>query len=342
MEKRQARWTLGELASLLGGSLDGPADLPIDRPVSVDTVDPLGISFAESPEYLAQAGGVGALLLAPDSESNGKPAIRLASPRMAFGMLLALATRPLPLEPGIHPSAVVHADASIDASASIGPFVVVESGASIGPGARIFPFCYVGENCTVGAGSTLYPNVVVYQDVTIGDRCVVHSGVVLGADGFGFVWDGKQRIKVPQVGSVTIGNDVEIGANTTIDRATAGETSIGDGVKLDNLIQIGHNSSIGEHSVLAGHTGISGSTKVGKRVVMGGGVGTNDHITITDDVILGGRSGVDRDITEPGQYVGVPARPAAEGLRALLIVPRLPELLSRIRALEKKLKELEK
>lgn len=341
METRKARWTLGELAEQLGGELRGSADLPIERPVSADSDDPLGIAFAESSEYLSKAANVGAVIVGRGVEDPGRNLIKVDNPRLAFGMLLALSVKPLPIEVGVHPSAVIHESAKIDPSAAIGPYVVVEQGASIGPRAQIYAFCYVGEGCSIGAGTSLMPHVVLYQDVVVGERCLLHSGVVLGADGFGFIWDGSKRFKVPQVGTVRIGNDVEIGANTTVDRATAGVTSIGDGVKLDNQIQIGHNSSIGDHTVIAGHSGISGSTKIGKRVVMGGGVGTNDHISITDDVVLGGRSGVDRDITEPGQYFGTPARPAAEGVRAMLLVPKLPELMSRIRALEKKVKELE-
>jgi UDP-3-O-[3-hydroxymyristoyl] glucosamine N-acyltransferase len=183
--------------------------------------------------------------------------------------------------------------------------------------------------------------VVLYRDVSVGANSIIHSGAVLGADGFGYVWTGKERMKVPQVGRVVVDADAEIGANTTIDRATAGATTIGEGVKLDNLVQIGHNVSIGDHSVIAAQSGISGSTNVGKRVVMGGNVGTNDHISIADDVVLGGRSGVDRDIKEAGLYFGTPARPGAEAKRSMLIIPKLPDLLSRIRALEKKVKELE-
>jgi UDP-3-O-[3-hydroxymyristoyl] glucosamine N-acyltransferase len=183
---------------------------------------------------------------------------------------------------------------------------------------------------------------VLYRDVRVGARSVIHSGAVIGADGFGFVWDGSKRLKVPQVGSVRIGDDVEVGANTCIDRATAGETVIEDGVKLDNIVQIGHNVRVGEHSAIAGMSGISGSTKIGKRVLMGGGVGTRDHVTIGDDVALGGRSNVGGDITEPGEYLGTPAAPAREAVRAMLTIHKLPELVSRIRQLEKRLAELEK
>lgn len=338
-----ARWTLGELAGLLGGRLDGPADLPITRPVSSHDEDPQGICFAESEPHLLRAikGAVGALLVDNKADVGGKPAIRVESPRFAFAKLLAIASRPLPLSSGVHPLASVAETAKIAPTARIGAYAVVEAGAVVEDDARVYPFCYVGENCRIGQGTVLYPHVVLYQDVEIGSQCVLHSGCVLGADGFGFFWDGSRRRKIPQVGGVDVGDDVEVGANTTIDRATAGATRVGEGTKLDNLIQVAHNASIGKHTVVAGLSGISGSSRIGDRVVIGGGVGIKDHVTITDDVALGGRTGVEKDILEPGEYFGTPARPAAEAVRAFLLAPKLPELFSRLRALEKRLDELE-
>ena len=189
---------------------------------------------------------------------------------------------------------------------------------------------------------TLYPHVILYRDVTVGERSILHSGAVLGSDGFGYVWNGRERVKVPQAGRLSIGANVEIGANTTIDRATAGSTIIGAGSKIDNQVQIGHNVSLGEHAAIAAQTGISGSTKVGDRVMMGGHVGVADHLTIVSDVVLGGSAGAASSITEPGAYLGLPARPASEAKRSMLLATKLPEMLSRIRALEKKVKELER
>jgi len=328
---------------LLKGELCGPAGLPIARPAPVDSDDPLGIAFCESESYLATAekSGVGAILVGHDITST-KPHIKVDMPRVAFGKLLALSVRPLPIDPGIHPSAIVSPNASVHESASIGPFVVIESGASIGAGARIYSFTYVGENCSVGEDAVLYPNVTLYQDVEVGARAVIHGSAVLGSDGFGFVWDGKRRIKVPQVGRVVIGDDAEIGAATTIDRATAGETVIGRGTKLDNLIQIGHNCRIGEDGVIAGQSGISGSCVVGDRFVMAGQCGLSDHATITDDVTFGGRTATSQDILEPGAYFGAPAQPASEALRTFVLLPKLPEILARLRRLEKKLEAMEK
>jgi UDP-3-O-[3-hydroxymyristoyl] glucosamine N-acyltransferase len=344
MEKSSPRYTLSSLAELLGGTADGPQDKPLDQPVPAGDCDPLGVTFAENDKYLALAESteIGAIIVGKDMRSSEKALIRVESPRMAFGMLLAMSERHMSIEPDIHPTAVVSPSASVHPTACIGAFVVVQPGVRIDRGAKIFPFAFIGDDCEIGKNAVLYPHVVLYRDVSIGANSVIHSGVVLGADGFGYVWTGKERMKVPQVGRVAIGADAEIGANTTIDRATAGATTVGDGVKLDNLVQIGHNVSIGDHSVIAAQSGISGSTNVGKRVVMGGNVGTNDHINIADDVVLGGRSGVDRDIKEAGLYFGTPARPGGEAKRSMLIIPKLPELLSRLRALEKKVKDLEK
>lgn len=343
MEKRTQSWTLGYLAEILKGDLHGPADLEIKRPAPADSNDAAGIAFCESEQYLATAetAGVGALIL-PRELASRKPYIAVDSPRMAFGMLLALSQRPLPLNSGIHPTAVISEDATIADTASIGAYVVIESGARIGSGAKIYPFTYVGEDCFIDEYAVLYPNVTLYQDVEVGARAIIHSSAVLGADGFGFVWDGKRRIKVPQVGRVVIGADAEIGAATTIDRATAGETSIGRGTKLDNLVQVGHNCKLGEDGVIAGLTGISGSCVVGDRFILGGQCGLSDHAVLGDDIVFAGRTATSQTISEPGAYFGTPAQPASEGIKAMLLAAKLPELVSRIRTLEKKLAKLEK
>lgn len=343
MEKESSAWTLGELAEILGGTVSSHPHFRVRRPVPADSDDPEGIAFCESEPYLekAHAHGVGALLLPHNLRSSLKPAIYVEYPRLAFGKLLAMLKRPLPIQDGIHPTAVVHEEAYVSESASIGAYVVVEKGASVGDRAKIYPYSYIGENCSVGSETIVNPHVVLYQDVTVGSRCILHSGVVLGADGFGFFWDGKHQMKVPQVGGVELSDEVEIGANTTVDRATAGATSIGHGAKLDNLVQVAHNVRIGRDGVIAGQSGIAGSARIGDRVTMAGQCAISDHVTVVDDVILGGGSGVPSDILSKGAYFGRPVAPASEGLRAFMTIPKLPELLSRIRALEKKVKELE-
>jgi UDP-3-O-[3-hydroxymyristoyl] glucosamine N-acyltransferase len=338
METKAPRWTLALLAEALGGDLTGPGDMPIARPVSAQTPDPLGIAFAETEEYLviAENSAVGALIIGRNDRATSKPAIRVDRPREAFFKLLHLAQRERQVVPGIHETAIVSPRATVHESAAVGAYVVIEDDAFVGPGASVMPFCFVGPGCSIGSNSLIHPRVTLVQDVKIGESCTIHPGVVLGADGFGFVWDGARRIKVPQVGGVVIGNHVEIGANTTIDRATAGSTTIGDGTKLDNLIQVAHNCHIGQHTVIAAQSGIAGSSSIGDRCELGGMTGLKDHIRVGNDIQIGGMSGLEKDLSEPGAYIGRPALPIMDGLRVLKAFAKLPDILSRLRALEKK------
>ena len=337
-------WTLGQLGQLLGADVRGPSDLRIRRPVPAGSDDPEGVTFAESQKYIetVMASKVGAVIVDRDSPELDKPSLIVDSPRLAFFKLLALAERKTTVEPGVHPTAVVDANASVRSSTCIGPYVVIAGETSIGDRVQVFPFCYVGPGCAIGEDSRLMPGAVLVQDVSLGPRTVVHPGAVLGADGFGFVWDGAKQVKVPQVGGVEIGSDVEIGANTSIDRATSGETVVSDGVKIDNLVQVGHNSRIGAHTVLAALVGISGSVTLGDRVSVGGQSGFADHLSVVDDVLLAGRTGVFSDLSEPGEYFGVPPRPIGQAMRILALQQRLPELVARIRALEEEVERLKR
>ena len=335
-------WTVAELANLLGGVGYGDTGSRVCRPVAADADDPQGIAFAESAEYLQRAavGRVGCLIVPPGLEPGDRTYIVVESPRVAFHRLLHLVAHPLPLNTGIHPSAHIDSEAEVAADAHIGPYVVIERGAKVESGVRIYPFCYVGEGCRVGEASVLYPHVVLYQGIDVGRFCILHSGAVLGADGFGFVWDGSRRIKVPQVGGVRLSDEVEVGANTAIDRATFGDTYVAEGTKIDNLVQVGHNVRIGDHSVIAGHVSIGGSSRVGARNMIGGQAALADHVQTADDVMLAGRTGVTGDIRESGSYFGLPAQPHRQGLRAAVLATKLPELLERLRKLEAKLEEL--
>lgn len=340
--ERQPGWSLAELAEALGGVLDGPSDHRVLRPAPAEDDDPTGLAFAEG-AYVEKAArsGIGAVIVPSDAPPMDKPVIRHPQPRVAFGRFLGMNQRALPLNEGISPQAHISPLAQIDPTARVGAFAVVEAGATVGPKARIYPFAYVGESCAVGEGTTIYPHAVLVQDVTVGPRTIVHPGAVLGADGFGFVWDGKRRVKIPQVGRVEIGPDVEIGALTAVDRAMAGATKLAEGVKLDNLVQIGHNTSVGAHTVMASQTGIAGSTVIGARCVFAGQVGTSDHATVGDDIQLGGKSGVLKEIKEPGAYWGVPAQPVMLEMRQQAFERKLPDLFARVRELEKRLAELE-
>ena len=338
----QAGWSLAELAALLGGTLDGPGDHRVLRPAPAEDDDPHGLAFAEG-AYVerAMASGVGAVIVPPDAEST-KPAIRHPRPRQAFGHFLALNDRPLPLAPGVSDKASVSPLAQVDPTASVGPFAVVEAGATVGPKARVYPFAYVGEGCALEEGATLLPHAVLVKNVTVGARSVVHPGAVLGADGFGYVWDGVRQAKIPQVGGVEIGPDVEVGANAAIDRATAGMTRVREGVKLDNLVQVGHNSRIGAHTVIASQTGIAGSTTIGERCTFAGQVGTSDHVAIGDGVVLGGKSGVTKDVVAAGRYAGFPVQPVTGEMRLQANLRRVPDLIKRVKDLARRIEELER
>ncbi|SFO94014.1 UDP-3-O-[3-hydroxymyristoyl] glucosamine N-acyltransferase [Amycolatopsis arida] len=340
-EYSDRRWTLADLASLLHATVGAAPDFVVQRPASADSDDPHGLAFCESERYLkiAEHASVGAVILPTGSAIDGKPYLTADDPRTAFEKFLTLCKRPLPLATGIHPTAIIHPDSHIHDTAAIGAYVVVERAAVIEPGARIFPFCYVGESCLVGTGSVLYPHVVLYQDVALGQHCTMHSHATLGADGFGFSWDGNTWRKVEQIGRVTIGDNVEIGAGTTIDRATTEATTVAAGTKLDNLVHIAHNVSIGPHSALAAQAGIAGSAVLGQRVTLGGQTGIADHTVVGDDVTLAGRTATSRDLLRPGAYYGNPAMPLPEGLRVAALLAQLPRLHDRIQALETALAE---
>ena len=341
MAEEKRGFTLGALAELVGGELDGPADFMILRPVPADSSDESGITFAENEKYLGAAlgGVVGAVLVPAETPKVGKPVIRVAMPRMAFGMILAAFVQPMP-SGGIDATARVSADAVIDPTATVGPYAIVEAGAKIGARSNVMSHAYIGQGCVVGDDCEIFPHVVLVQDVRIGVKCRIHAGAVIGADGFGYFWNGQNQQKVPQVGGVLIGNYVEIGAHTCIDRATCGDTVIADGVKLDNLVQVAHNVKIGSHTVIASQVGLSGSTVIGERNVFGGQAATSDHVTVGDNMIFGGRSGIIGDMDTPGEYFGTPAVPLSSAMRVLALQARLPDLYKRMRAMERELEQL--
>ena len=317
--------------------MHGDPGLILGRPVPAGSGDANDITFAQDSAHLAVAlqSNVGVVITSHEAGPQSKTTISVTRPREAFGVVLSMFQRPLPIASGIHPTAVVSEKAEIDPSACIGPYTVIEGGTEIGAHVRVHAHCYIGDGCRVGEDSIIYPNVTIYQDITIGRRCIVHAGAVLGADGFGFIWDGHKRVKIPQIGGLDIGDDVEIGANACLDRATVGRGRIENGVKLDNLVQVAHNVIVGEHCALASQVGISGSVTIGPRVVFGGQAGVADHHTIAADVTLGGRSGVINDIPEPGQYFGLPTVPFGQAMKTIAFSRRLPELFKRVRALER-------
>mgnify|MGYP000604456735 CR=1 FL=1 len=338
-----AGFTLGQLAAALGARLEGDPARTVTGVAPLESAGPAEIAPVLGPRYraAAHASRAGAFLAAEDAGALPAPVLRCAAPRRALADLLQLFYPPTPAPPGIHPTAVVAPDAVVDPTASVGALTVIEAGARVGARVRLHPLVYVGAGVEIGEDSVVYPHAVLRDGVRVGRRVVIHPGAVLGADGFGYVWDGAAHRKIPQVGSVVIEDDVEIGANATVDRATLGQTVVGRGTKLDNLVMVAHNVVIGEHCLLAAQTGIAGSSRLGRGVVMGGQVGVADHVTIGDGAMLGAQSGVASDVAPGEKLVGTYARPVVQFQRIWVAQAQLPDLLRRVRALERRLEALE-
>ncbi|WP_175752009.1 UDP-3-O-(3-hydroxymyristoyl)glucosamine N-acyltransferase [Burkholderia ambifaria] len=360
--------TLEELVKRFGGEIAGDAQCKVSGLAPLDQAGPQQLAFLANPKYLSQVETTraGAVLIAPKdleklrAATDGQPASpRTAGPRMAgphnfivtpnpyayfarvAQMFIDLATPPR--APGVHPSATIDPAAQVAASAVIGPHVTVEAGAVIEDGVQLDANVFVGRGTTIGAGSHLYPNASVYHGCKIGPRAIIHAGAVIGSDGFGFapdfVGDGDARtgswVKIPQVGGVTVGPDVEIGANTTIDRGAMADTVIEECVKIDNQVQIGHNCRIGAYTVIAGSAGIAGSTTIGRHCMIGGAAGIAGHVTLGDYVIITAKSGVSKSLPKAGIYTSAfPAVDHGEWNRSAALVRNLDKLRERIKALE--------
>jgi UDP-3-O-[3-hydroxymyristoyl] glucosamine N-acyltransferase len=321
--------SLGALAVRFGLKLKGDPDLKVDRVATLSHAGPGSLSFFANTRYrrqLAATQATAVVLTEADAAGCAVAALIDGNPYLAYARIAALLYPEPAVEPGIHPSAVVAVRARVAASANIGPLCVIEDDAEIGERVRLGPGCVVERGARVGADSHLVSRVNLYAGVSIGRRCILHAGAVVGADGFGFAGDGGAWMKVPQVGSVRIGDDVEIGANTTIDRGAIDDTVVENGVKLDNQIQVGHNVIIGEHSAIAACTGISGSTVIGKRCQIGGMVGFAGHLNIADDVHVTGCSLVSASIHNAGIYSsGMPTVEARHWRRMVAHLRRLPD-----------------
>jgi UDP-3-O-[3-hydroxymyristoyl] glucosamine N-acyltransferase len=335
--------SLGELARLAGGDLEGDPGLEIRGFASLESAGPRDLSFVAAARHLAAArrSAAAALIAPPGLDVGGRPVIRVSQPYAAVAAVLPVFFPEPPVAPGVHPTAVIAAGARVAPEASVGAFAVVAEGAVVAGGAVVHPHVFVGPGCQVGEASVLHPHVVLRAGVVLGRRVVIHPGSVLGADGFGYVFDGEAHRKIPQVGRVVVEDDVEIGANVAIDRATLGETVIGRGTKIDNLVQIGHNVVVGADSVIVAQAGVAGSARLGRRVVLAGQVGIADHVRVGDGAQIGSQAGVHRDVPPGGQQIGTPAMPADPGRRALVALTRLPELLRSVRALDRRVAALE-
>ena len=334
---------VAEIAKHLRADWEGNGDLDITGAAPLESAGAGEIAFVGSRKGATLASGsqAGCLLVTPDFP-KGRTLIRVSEPRAALAAIVGLLYPKPPLHPGIHPSAVIAADASVAKSVAIGPHVTVGGGTSIGEESSIGSGCAIGAGVRLGARCVVHANVTIYDNVTVGDRAILHSGCVLGADGFGFVRSGDRYEKFPQIGRVEIGNDVEIGANSCVDRAALGLTRIGDGVKLDNLVHIGHNCQIGRHVVMAAQTGLSGGVVVEDYAVIGGQVGIGDKARIETGAVLGSGCGIlTSKVVRKGQVVwGTPARPLKEHLDQLANLARLPDLRKQVAELEERVRAL--
>jgi UDP-3-O-[3-hydroxymyristoyl] glucosamine N-acyltransferase len=317
-----------ELAAFLNAAWEGDGECEIRNVATLEDAgtDDLSFVIRGRSAKAAPASRAACLLVPPDHQNpGGQTLIRVPDPRAAIAKIIPLFHPAAKPQPGIHPSAVIDPGATVDPSAQIGPLVSLGTNSQIGPNSSIGAGCNIGARVRVGAGCTFHPRVTIYPDVTIGDEVILHSGCVIGADGFGFVFTGGAYEKFPQVGRVEIGNRVEIGANSCIDRAALGVTRIGEGTKLDNMVHVGHNCRIGRHVVVAAQTGFSGGVIVEDYAVIGGQVGVGDKVRIESRAVIGSGAGIlTSKIVRAGQVVwGTPARPLKEYLAQLAVLSRL-------------------
>lgn len=329
-----------QLSSFLGAVFHGNKDKKINGIATLEKAKSSELSFLSNPRYKKYLPGckAGAILLRPSdaSEYSGNILVVL-DPYLAYARVSHLFDKKPKYAVGVvHPSSLISNNASVSSTASIGAFTVIERGAKISPHVTIGPHCYIGANCHIGEGGYLAPRVTLYHDVKIGKRVIVQSGAVIGSEGFGFANDKGKWHKIAQIGGVLIGNDVEIGSNTVIDRGALTNTTIGNGVKLDNQIQIAHNVEIGDHTAIAACVGISGSTKIGKYCMLAGGVGLVGHINICDNVTFTGMTMVTHSISEPGVYSsGTAIQPSPEWRKSAARLRQLDDIAKRLRKLEK-------
>lgn len=331
---------LADLAGLVGGRVEGDPDREVEAVRTLDAAGPRDLSFLNHPRYRAQAlaSQAGALLVGQDLAAGlSGDLLVVKDTAFALSKILTLLHAAEAPEPGVHPTAVLEPGCAVDPTAWIGPYAVIGAGSTIGPRAAIHSHVVIGRGCAVGEGAVLHPHAVLYPETEIGPDSIVHAGVVLGADGFGYATSGGVHHKVPQVGRVVIEGDVEIGANSAIDRATLGETRIGAGTKIDNLVQVGHNVETGRHCILCGQAGIAGSTKLGDYVVLAGQAGVSGHIQLGDGAQVAAKSAALTSVEPRTQVAGIPAVELRRWRRQTVLIARLEETSRRLRALEKKL-----
>ena len=330
--------TAKELAEFLGCTLEGDGAARVSGVASSVSARAEDLIYVESQRHLDRAAASAArcVVIAPGLSMPGKILLRAANPKLAFARAAGWLVPPAPIAQGIHATALIAPSAKLAPGAAVGPYAVIEEDVQVGAGTEIGAFCYLGRGARLGEGCRLHPRVTLYAGARVANRVILHSGAVIGSDGFGYVAEGGKHRKFPQVGEVEIQEDVEIGANTTIDRGSLDRTQIGAGTKLDNLVHIAHNVIIGENTVIAAQTGISGSSVVGKNVAFGGQVGVADHCEIEDGAVIGAQAGIPTGkIVRSAQIVwGTPARPLDKFKKQYAWFSRFPELAERVKRLE--------
>lgn len=340
------QFTIAQIAAMVGGTVEGDPQATVNTFAKIEEGHPGAISFLANEKYTHHIYSTGstAVLVRRDFEPEHPvkaTLIRVDDPYATVAALLEMVAKAMEHTPsGIEQPCFIAEGVEIPEDAYIGAFSYIGKGATIEAGAKIYPQCYVGENARIGAGTVLYPGVKIYKGCRIGQRCILHSGVVIGSDGFGFAPENGHYHKIPQLGIVEIADDVEIGANTTVDRAVMGATRIGSGTKLDNLIQVAHNCTIGSDTVMASQSGIAGSTHIGSNCVIGGQVGFAGHIHVGDRVQIGAQSGIPSDVPEGSRIMGYPAMDYNRFARTTVHIKNLGDLFARVAELEKNIKKI--
>ncbi|MFA7402862.1 MAG: UDP-3-O-(3-hydroxymyristoyl)glucosamine N-acyltransferase [Pelobacteraceae bacterium] len=335
--------TVTELADYLGGVVQGDGSVVISGLGALESAGPDALTFLANPKYASKVAetSAGAVLMAPGGERYGRTAIEVANPYLGFAKLLTLFYTTPHKALGVLPAAIVSETATIDEGASIYPGSCIGRNVAIGKRTVVYPGAVLYDNVSIGDDCTIHANAVVRERCRVGNRCIIQPGAVIGSDGFGYAPDGSGYYRIPQIGIVVLEDDVEIGANSCVDRAAIEVTRISRGTKLDNLVQIAHNCQIGEDCMIVSQVGISGSTRIGNHVTLAGQVGVAGHLSIGDNVLVGAQSGVPSSLPANAAYSGSPTMPHKEWLKSAMVVPRLPEMRKTVSALEKRVAELE-
>ena len=337
-------YKLSELADMVGGALSGDGETSITGVAGVKEAEKGEITFVVNSKYESFLKTTKAsAVIGPREIQCPLPSIHLEDPYLAFLKVVTIfAENPLQRYPRIvHETAIIAPTAKLGRDLAVGPYTLIEAGSRIGNRSTILFGCYIGQDVKIGKQCVIYPNVTIREGVEIGDRVILHPGAVIGSDGFGFVKEGEKHRKIPHIGGVVLEDDVEIGSNTTIDRATTGVTRVCRGTKVDNLVQIAHNVFVGKNCVLAGQSGISGSTEIGDNVVIAGQAGLVGHITVGDNVIIGAQAGVTKSMPPDVTVSGYPAREHSQAKKVYGFTARLPDLYKKVQELEKKVRQLE-